>query len=282
MCGRTFAGLGREERDMSLREFEIVFEKIKANLLVIGFWNLGEPLLNEALFEMVQLASREKIFSIVLTNGTLLDKKKSQKVIESGLDYLGLSIDGASKASYNKYRLGGNFEKVVENISFIVQEKKKRRSLTPFIEIVFLVMKDNESEIAAMVQLAKRLGVDKLNLKKVSFNSVDEFVNISEFLPANPLFVHPIHANNHGKLKNHCVAPWFQATINADGNLTPCCGGLTTAMGNIFVDGFSEIWNGARFKEFRKTMNKDIDAIESCRLCPERNYDTDIFLNMKL
>ncbi|MDD5746781.1 MAG: radical SAM protein, partial [Candidatus Omnitrophica bacterium] len=193
MCGRTFAGLNRAERDMSLAEFNVVFNKIKSNLLAVGFWNLGEPLLNGSLFEMVRVAAREDIFSIVLTNGTLLDQRKSQEVIASGLDYLGISMDGASASSYNKYRLGGDFKTVVGNIKFLIEEKKRRRSLTPFVEIIFLVMKDNEREIEAMIKLAGDLGVNKLSLKKVSLGFADEFIEPAEFLPAERRYIHSIH-----------------------------------------------------------------------------------------
>jgi Predicted Fe-S oxidoreductases len=232
---------------MSLAEFNVVFNKIKSNLLAVGFWNLGEPLLNGSLFEMVRVAAREDIFSIVLTNGTLLDQRKSQEVIASGLDYLGISMDGASASSYNKYRLGGDFKTVVGNIKFLIEEKKRRRSLTPFVEIIFLVMKDNEREIEAMIKLAGDLGVNKLSLKKVSLGFADEFIEPAEFLPAERRYIHSIHAGSISRLKKHCISPWLQVAVNADGNVVSCCGDYySVSMGNLFTEGFPEIWNGAR------------------------------------
>ncbi len=271
----------RAERDMSIGEFTVVFNKIKFPLLAIGFWNLGEPLLNGDLFAMVRRASREKIFSVMLTNGTLLDRSKAGEMIESGLDYVGISMDGASVSSYNKYRRGGEFETVVENIRFLVAEKKRRRALNPFVEIVFLVMKDNEHEIDAMASLAKQLGVDKLSFKKVSLGFADEFLNPAEFLPAERRFIHAAHLDSVNSLKKFCFSPWIQVGVNADGNVVSCCGDyFSVPMGNLFVEGFSDVWNGARFKKFRTMLRRDIDAIDSCKLCAERSYDTDVFITM--
>ena len=283
MCGRTFPGLNREERDLSLAEFGNIFNQVKSRLLAVGLWNLGEPLLNESLFDMVRMVSREKIFSIVLSNGTLLDKKKADAAVDSGLDYLGISMDGASASTYNKYRSGADFKQLVANIEYLSEEKKRRGSLTPFIEIIFLVMKDNEREINDMIKLSKRLGANKLSLKKISLSGTDNFIRTSEILPANPRFIHAIHADSRDRLKKYCIAPWFQVTINADGNVIPCCGGYRAdIMGNVFAEDFSLIWNGPKFKDFRGKLRKDIDAVESCRRCAERSYDPEVFINPDL
>lgn len=283
MCRRTFAGLKREERDMSFSEFQLAFDKVKSNLLAVGFWNLGEPLLNKDLFKMVSYSYKERIFSIVLTNGALLDAEKTNEIIESGLDYLGVSMDGASAFTYQKYRKGGDFETVVNNIKFLIEEKKNRKSLSPFVEIIFLVMKDNEGEIGAMIQLARQLKINKLSFKKVSLISAEKNIDISKYLPRNPRFIHAIHTNNYTQRK-HCILPWFQITINADGNVVSCCSDyLAVKMGNIFIEKLSKIWNGTRLKNFRRKINQDIDQITSCRLyCAERSYNTDIFLNIKI
>ncbi len=283
MCGRTSPGLNRPQRDMSLQEFKSVFDQLKSRLVAVGLWNFGEPLLIASLFDMIRIISRERIFSIVLTNGTLLDRKKAGAAVGSGLDYLGISLDGASEDTYNKYRPGGEFGTLLENIKYLVEEKKRRHSSTPFIEIIFLVMRENEHEISRMQGLARELGVNKLSFKKVSFGRWGEFIDLSGFLPSDRRFVHALHRSPPGRLKKYCIAPWLQATVNADGSVIPCCGGyLAETMGNVFGEKFSEIWNGRKFEQFREQLKNNIDAVESCLHCAERSYDTEVFVNTNL
>jgi len=280
MCARTFVGLkNRQARDMTLPEFKTVFDKLQKYLLVISFWNIGEPFLNKGLLKMVGYAHERRVFTSVLTNGTILDQEKSKEVIASGLDYLAISMDGATEDSYKKYRKGGDFKALKKNIKFLIEERKRRKIFYPFVEIVFLVMKDNEHELNDMMRLARELGVNRLSFKKVSLISAEHLVDKSEILPKNQDFLHDVHKGNYRRKKS-CSSPWGQLVINADGNVTPCCSDFFHAenMGNMFTESAYSVWNGEKFRGFRNRIIKDFDNIKACRdNCSENNFDSDVF-----
>jgi radical SAM protein with 4Fe4S-binding SPASM domain len=280
MCARTFVGLNnRQERDMTFAEFKTVFDKLEKYLVLISFWNIGEPFLNKDLLTMVNYAHKRRVFSSVLTNGTVLEPEKSRQIIACGLDYLAVSIDGATEESYKKYRKGGDFKRLMENIRFLVSEKKRQKKSNPFIEIVFLVMRDNEHELENMVRLARELGINRLSFKKVSLISAEQLVDFSAILPQNREFLHNVHKPDYVRKKS-CSSPWEQLVINADGNVTACCSDFFHAesMGNLFTETADNIWNGDKFQGFRQRIIKDFENIKACRdNCSENNLDSDIF-----
>jgi MoaA/NifB/PqqE/SkfB family radical SAM enzyme len=89
----------------------------------MSLFYLGEPLLCDHLPSMISYARQNKIKAFVSTNLNILDNKKAEGLIESKLDYLLVSLDGASQEIYEKYRVGGDFNKVIANIRMLIKKK---------------------------------------------------------------------------------------------------------------------------------------------------------------
>ena len=79
----------------------------------------GEPLLYDDLFDVIRLAkSRISPDGEVglTTNATLLNDSMVGRLMETGLDFIYFSVDGASKQTYESIRIGASFEAVISNI----------------------------------------------------------------------------------------------------------------------------------------------------------------------
>ena len=110
----------------------------------------------------------------ILTNG-LLFKEFSKKVphIIENLEQLGISIDGASKTTYEKLRLGGNWEKINANLKFIAELKKKNKFI---FRLHFVVQKDNYHEMEKIIELGKHYNADHVWLNKIeNWNVMNNF-----------------------------------------------------------------------------------------------------------
>jgi MoaA/NifB/PqqE/SkfB family radical SAM enzyme len=70
-----------------------------------------------------------------------------------------VSCDGVDQESYGRYRVGGSFEQVLENLRWLVAHRRGRR---PFLVWQYLVMKHNEAQMARARELATEVGVDLL------------------------------------------------------------------------------------------------------------------------
>jgi len=126
MCPRETHKQPKE--DMAAQIFERLVEgaaRTGEHMMLIG---LGEPLLDPAIFERVEHCERHGISTLLSTNGTLLDETAATRLLDSRLDHITLSFDGASKETFEYYRKGARFEKVRDNFVRFCRMKHQRGS----------------------------------------------------------------------------------------------------------------------------------------------------------
>ena len=136
---------------------------------------------------MEQTPERDNIKYSILTNG-LMFKEFHHKVpyVINNLQELGVSIDGASKETYEKLRLGGKWEKILEGLECMAEQKQKHGFR--FI-LHFVVQKDNYHEMEDIIHLGKQYGADRVWLNKMEdWNVFDNFDQMNIFSPGHPLY----------------------------------------------------------------------------------------------
>jgi MoaA/NifB/PqqE/SkfB family radical SAM enzyme len=124
------------------------------------FFNYGEPLLNRRTADFIRVA--RTYLMTVSVSSNLSMKIDAESLVRSGLDYLMVSLDGASEDSYTKYRRGGNFGMALDNIRQIVDAKKRFGKATPRVVWQFLTFEHNVHEVDLVFETARSLGVDEL------------------------------------------------------------------------------------------------------------------------
>jgi len=134
---------------------------------------------------MEQTPERDNIKYSILTNG-LMFKEFHTKVpyVINNLQDLGISIDGATKETYEKLRLGGKWEKIKNNLQSIADSKDKYNFCLKFHMVV---QQDNWWEMKAMAELAESYGVDEIYFNIIQDwntaldHSKQTFMNLKEF-----------------------------------------------------------------------------------------------------
>jgi radical SAM protein with 4Fe4S-binding SPASM domain len=124
---------------------EIADEDPNARVWMVFF---GEALIlrkrKPTIFDKIRYGKDRGLTDVVLnSNANLLDEQAARDLIESGLDAFYVGIDAHSPETYAKVRVGGNYEKVVENVRRLVRLKKELGSQTPEIFVQFVEMDDN-------------------------------------------------------------------------------------------------------------------------------------------
>jgi MoaA/NifB/PqqE/SkfB family radical SAM enzyme len=136
--------------------FQSIVDQVHRHTTWLTFYFQGEPFLHPGFLEMVSYAVDKKIYTSTSTNAHYLDDATAKKAVESGLQRLILSIDGLTQETYEQYRVGGRLEKVLEGTRNLVKWKKNNsRSSTPHLIFQFLVVRHNEHEIGALLDLAR-------------------------------------------------------------------------------------------------------------------------------
>lgn len=268
---------------LNFKNFEKIIDEIYPYIFDLHLYNWGEPFFNNDIFDIIAYAKRKNICTYVSTNLNFFTEEMVVKVVGCGLDYLLLSIDGATQETYEKYRVGGDLFKALNNVRAIVKEKKYRHAYKPIIEWRYLLMHHNENEVEIAKAMSKKIGIDKFVVEPVRVHtSKDVFTNISQRIEEDIMWL-PVNDRRYDhKNKNlktplgKCCQPWTFAVINWNGAVSPCCSvyNQSFSFGNAFEEGFKAVWNNRKYQSARKIsswkgVKQDTNII--CSFCNRYN-----------
>jgi MoaA/NifB/PqqE/SkfB family radical SAM enzyme len=215
----------------------------------------GEPLLHKHLVDMVSIAKENGILEVMFnTNGTLLSPQKTRDLIEAGLDYLIVSIDGATKDTYDRIRVGGDFNVIKSNIEYFIQYRKDKRLRKPLIRLQYLEMQENKHE----VEQYKAMWQDKVDVmthNRYSNRGCGEGREAYNMVAID---------------RANCYHPWRRMSIDWQGNAQMCCGDWNNRciLGNVKNESIYDIWHSEKFNEYRKKLlAHELNDIPCCKDC---------------
>ncbi|MDD4968416.1 MAG: radical SAM/SPASM domain-containing protein [Paludibacter sp.] len=260
--------------DKSTFKFELfkkLIDELKPTLQHVILYFQGEPFLCNQLMEFIKYTHESGIYSSTSTNGQFLNKKIAREIVLSGLDKLIVSIDGTTQDVYETYRVGGNLQKTLVGINNIVEWKKELKSITPLVEIQFLVLKNNEHQMTEMKMLAKSLSADRLTFKSAQLY---DFEKGSDLLTTKDRYARYKRTRNgqykiKGRQPNRCWRMWSGAVINVHGEVLPCCFDKSSehSFGNINEQSFLDCWQSSKANNFRSRIINNRMQFDMCRNC---------------
>ncbi len=275
-CPQCITGLGKIKRDrasLSFKNYKHFIDEFGEKIWYLLLYNQGEPFLNDHLIDFIKFAKQKRIYVTTSTNGHFLsDTRSTEKLIKSGLDSIFISIDGINQATYEKYRRGGNFQKVIEGIKVLVKCREKLKSKTPKIIIQFLVMKHNEHQIEKIKKLKQKIGADRLLIKTMQLeNPIDADI----FLPRAKKYNRYRSGKNNIEMKKPknqlCNRLWYSTVILSDGRVVPCCFDKNGKyfFGEISQQTLNEIWKSDEYQKFRNKNRRARQSIDICQNCSQ-------------
>jgi MoaA/NifB/PqqE/SkfB family radical SAM enzyme len=271
------------------------------SLRMLTLQGLGEPLLSPYLLDMIHVAVERRIRVGFNTNATLLTRRRATELVDSRVDWLHVSLDGASAAAYEKVRDGAHFDAVVSNVAELVRIKRDIGSDRPWIRVVFVAMRDNVGELPALVRLLGDIGVDELRVQNLShsFSDTDpggRYREIRAFTDDQALWANDdvrraesafdeaaqaarntglrlrlprINGDGDALADHGCSWPWTAAYVTSSGVVQPCCmvmGDDRVVLGRLTEESFPDIWYGGRYRDFRRRLAGD-EPPDVCRGC---------------
>ncbi|MHA2282360.1 MAG: radical SAM/SPASM domain-containing protein [Promethearchaeota archaeon] len=252
--------------NMHKETFTRVIDQLHRYVRHLSLFYLGEPLLCENLPWMIKYAQKHKIKVLVSSNLNILDNNIAKQLIDAKLDFLIVSLDGTSQKTYAKYRIGGNYDEVIKNISLLINMKRELKSDYPRVLIQFVIFKHNEKEIPKIKRLAKNLGVDlffrqgALGGKGYSPPVIKDRIMAKKWLTQNKKYhmEYDYFSEKPYLRDGKCGYLWKVATINWDGSVFPCCWIYENkhSFGNILQKEFKGIWNNEYFRSSRRLFAK--------------------------
>ncbi|MDD5226430.1 MAG: radical SAM/SPASM domain-containing protein [Candidatus Omnitrophica bacterium] len=222
-------------------------EEFGKKLKRINFYKDGESLLNKKFCDMVLLAKDRNVSDSLWlkTNGLLLNPELNQKLIDSGLDMIGISVTHTTEEGYK--RISGvsmDYAKFKENIRDLF---KRRNECKIYIKIADTGLSQSEKDkfLNDFGDISDYVAVEGLH--GWSMSDVKDFTLGTESKTFDGLpFVRKVV----------CPWPFYELAINWNGSVSVCNEDWVhgTTVGDINKETLKEIWNGKRLYEIQKMM----------------------------
>jgi len=264
-------------------------EKIKK----IKIGNHGEPTLNPDVVQMVEYASKRACAEIVemFTNGSKLEPKLNQGLVDAGLQRINVSLEGLSDQRY--YEVAGvrqDFQSIVAGVKDLYERKKAANSdLKIYVKIAdhAHALKKDSTEIFVLSESEKEYFhntfgpiCDEIFVEKVVPQWAETQLNKQNEVEDTGMYGQKI--NN--SWKEVCPFVFMYLHFNCDGTVSPCTldWPRKVVVGNVNKNTVGEIWNGKSLKELQVAMlsgkRKCIDFCGACSapmVCVEEDLDSD-------
>jgi sulfatase maturation enzyme AslB (radical SAM superfamily) len=170
----------------------------------------GEPFASKVFMNLFSKINRKDLPNIKVTlrtNGLLLTPSNWTKIknMHYAVDMISISVDAATKETYQSVRRGGNFDRLLKNLYYIRGLKKTHQFK---IKFNFVVQRGNYREMPQFVQFARRFDCDRVAFTKIinlgTFDQ-EEYNNIGIHLPDHPEYPHFQDILNHPDLQDPVV-----------------------------------------------------------------------------
>jgi radical SAM protein with 4Fe4S-binding SPASM domain len=297
--------LNRADGSLSFATFQRLIDAVPG-LERVTLQGLGEPLLAPDLVAMIEYAAARGIRTGFNTNATLLTGERARRLVEAGLGWLHVSLDGATAATYERIRDRASFAQVCANIAGLVDVKRRLGAASPDLSLVFVAMRANVHELPALVSLAAGWNIRSVRVQNLSHSFSDtgeapEYAAIRRFTAAQALWQAREEDTDDGaraafeqarEVAAHlgvalrlpalaepptprvvgtpgCDWPWRSAYVTHRGQVQPCCmlmGEDRAVLGDLGAADFDGIWRSDPYMAFRAAL-RTADPPDVCRGC---------------
>jgi radical SAM protein with 4Fe4S-binding SPASM domain len=222
------------------------------HMMLIG---LGEPFLDPKIFERIEFCHRHSISTLLSTNGTFLDEKLAVRVLDSPLEQITLSFDGAKKETFEFYRKGARFEKVRDNFVRFARLKHERRSRLQVV-VQMVRMDGNAGEVDEFIRFWRAVpGIDQIRIKQDETN-----------------LMHPDAGHSAEEWRHPCHYLWRGPLyVKQSGDVYPCCQSYMldgSPLGNLQTQSVAELWNSEAIARMRQLhaarRGGEVDVCSRC------------------
>jgi radical SAM protein with 4Fe4S-binding SPASM domain len=296
--------------DFSLEEACRLIDDIVSYAMPVVVLSGGEPLTRKDVFEIARYGSGKGLRMCLATNGTLVTDAICEKIKQSGIRIVSLSLDGADETVHDDFRSQkGAFAGTINAARLF-----KKHGIEFIINSSFT--KRNQEQIPQVYQLAKELGAtawymfmivptgrgEEIMNELISKEDYDKILDWHYDMEKEEdlLLVRPTCAPHYYRVQlqrakeegekvkrrtlkfstggsKGCLAGQLICLIDVDGNVLPCSY-FNLPAGNVREKSFKEIWESSDLfkdlRDFKKYKGRcgSCEFVNVCGGCRARAY----------
>lgn len=257
MC--PYKNMKRKKEVMPMHLFKkIVDEAKEIGCKEIHLTQYNEPFSDKLLFDRLKYIREKGLKSSFYSNATLIDKEKIKKILENPPDLIRFSVDGVKKETFEKIRVGANYERVTDNIQELIKERDRINQKLPVIEVFFTLMDENRSEALEFL------------------NKWENQCDFASLYPADSRESKNFVGINYQKFKSYpCFNP-KKVIVLSNGKVTLCCVDIDgqVILGDVKKNSLKEILNSKIYKEIYESQLSRKNKISMCQNCSKFYIDS--------
>jgi pyruvate-formate lyase-activating enzyme len=227
----------------------------------IRYASNGEPLIHPKSLEMIEYAARHSgVYVTLTTNGTLLDRQRTQRLLGSGLHMIDISIDAFSAKTYGEIRVRGDFKVTRANVLNLIEEIRRSKASTKVV-VSFVEQPQNKHETSDFERFWKEHGADSVVIRRLHSCSGAKIELASERRTAIS-----------GQERRPCLYPWERIVLSANGELSFCPASWTqdACISDYRRSTIREVWQGEFYRGLRQAhLSSRFEGFGFCGQCPD-------------
>lgn len=242
--------------------FRRIIDQAAPDLEFAYLHHLGESLFHGRIGELIRYGRSRGVGMGLSTNATYLDHRKGKLLLENGLDFLVISMDGASPDTYQRIRVGGDFATTVQNVRNFFELKKQIPNNTTVV-VQMIVTEANRHEVEPFARLWDG---------QVMIKEARDWAGQVQLGKR-----HQPPAINH----TPCRMLWTELTVLWDGSVVPCVNVYEkqNLLGDLKMQTLDEVWNSPALVALREAHLRDeVGHIPVCATCPRHEFETREFV----
>lgn len=279
---REYAG-GRRTMDLAtIRSLAADLKSLGADMVELS--GKGDAITHPQLLEIVKTIKGAGIRCALVTNGTIPREGLASGLVAAGLDRLNLSLNAGSREGFARVAGKDLFDKARQFLEDVLRARGGTgHERAPWVRISHVLYKDNLDDLENMVRVCCDLRVDELawyvmgelpettdlqleprDVEKIlaQLPALGRMADEARIVHDTTKFArelqlrvkHEAGAVQENPLQRSlpCYEGWMFCVIQPDGAVLPCCYCEETVLGNIFDQGFRAVWQGERYRDFRR------------------------------
>ena len=198
-----------------------------------------------------------------------MTKEVSKKLINAGLTKLNVSLDAFTEETYDKMRVGGDFNVTKKNILDFIEVRNELKKKIPKVKVSFVQTKINQDEFDNFVNFWS----DKVD--GISIQNLQNPFENGKFKDSSKKELLELDEKSKAPEKFCCPEPFKRITIRGTGDVIGCCSLAASdlVVGNWKNEKIAKIWNGDKMKKLQK-IHKEGRYFENpiCKSCVENQF----------
>lgn len=275
-----FCPCNRAEEKQNVRHVIMKYEMFKKivnglkefpeKVPVLDLYGVGEPFLNPNLIKMIHYIKKQDVCDYLrtTTNGSMLTPNISKQLVDSGLDYLKISVEGIRAESYKELcDVDIDFEQFVQNVAYLYRISRGKMKIgVKIISASFRDKKDQQKYMEIFSPIT-----DYIYIRNVQKNWAEFYDMV---IPGGKQ--DGVYAKNKVPKYEICSYPLTHMIVHANGDIAICCYDWKheTSYAHVEQCTIPQAWYSKELREIRvKHLKKQKNELPYCCSCKRKGYD---------